>query len=151
MNAPPHTGVVCSSWPKGEPLFDAQMMPRLGRLCNLLFLPAMVASSMGASLTSSMLVEYAPMLFADSAQRLLSWAVAAVVERLCPVEPRLWRAVKVCALRRRRCVALQHDVCVCVDERDMLKAPAPVRCPFQLRATATWRSTSPMRARISGA
>eukprot|EP00611_Tribonema_gayanum_P023851 TRINITY_DN50_c1_g1_i2.p1 TRINITY_DN50_c1_g1~~TRINITY_DN50_c1_g1_i2.p1 ORF type:complete len:581 (-),score=188.98 TRINITY_DN50_c1_g1_i2:641-2383(-) len=87
-------GVFCATRPKGNPLFDAELLPRLGRLCNLVFLPAMVCSSMGGALTAAMLVEYLPLLFADSALRLLSWAVAAAVERLLPVEPRLYKAVK---------------------------------------------------------
>eukprot|EP00611_Tribonema_gayanum_P023853 TRINITY_DN50_c1_g1_i5.p3 TRINITY_DN50_c1_g1~~TRINITY_DN50_c1_g1_i5.p3 ORF type:complete len:109 (-),score=8.72 TRINITY_DN50_c1_g1_i5:1543-1869(-) len=38
-------GVFCATRPKGNPLFDAELLPRLGRLCNLVFLPAMVSRS----------------------------------------------------------------------------------------------------------
>ncbi|KAG5188507.1 hypothetical protein JKP88DRAFT_304328 [Tribonema minus] len=70
----------------------------MGRLCNWLFLPGLVCASMGANLSTSLLLEYSPLLVADTVIRAISWVVITACEKLLPVEPRLFKAVKIAVL-----------------------------------------------------
>jgi hypothetical protein len=88
-------GVLCALRPKGDPLFPQALLQQMGRLCNLLFLPALIASSIGANVTLASLQEYLPLLFGDTVVRIIGYIVVLLCGKLLPVEPRVFRAVKV--------------------------------------------------------
>jgi hypothetical protein len=88
-------GVLCALRPKVDPLFPQALLQQMGRLCNLLFLPALIASSIGANVTLASLREYLPLLFGDTVVRIIGYSVVLLCGKLLPVEPRVFRAVKV--------------------------------------------------------
>jgi hypothetical protein len=104
-------GVLCAMRPKGDPLFPQALLQQMGRLCNLLFLPALIGSSIGANVTLASLQEYLPLLFGDTVVRIIGYSVVLLCGKLLPVEPRVFRAVKVCTSLAS--VLFKMVICLC--------------------------------------
>jgi predicted permease len=88
-------GVLVAKVPTKDPLLDTSTIQRMSRATNYLFLPALICSSLGAQISSSKMRQFAPLLIANVMIHLLCYLFALVAEKVLPVEPRLWKGLKV--------------------------------------------------------
>lgn len=91
-------GVICALRPKSNPLLTSDLLSHIGRLSNLVFLPALVFSVIGANVTAAILASYWPLLLADSVARLIYYTITTIAQWLIPVDKSTKRAMKLAIL-----------------------------------------------------
>jgi predicted permease len=89
-------GFFCAHWPKNDPLLTVDTLRCLSRLINLLFLPAIIVSIFGSSLSFELLQETGVLIFFAFLINCISYGLAHTIgHRMCEKDIVLFRAMTV--------------------------------------------------------